>query len=220
MNSILERVNTVCENVRRLNPTAISFKKLVGSTRKEFKNCNLDIALITKKEKTLSTDEFYVDAYYDPEDDFNQDTSIEVYVHHNFSDTNKFQKNQITDFLIQIYDAVVHELRHQQQSRNRIFETYSDHASDPYSKYLADPDELDAYAFSIAVELLRVMTAQRAKRYMSKMTVLAKMRIGPMLVSPNLGAYVGQFKKNPLLKKLAKKVYKHLETLDKSKIFV
>ena len=85
---------------------------------------------------------------------------------------------------------------------------------------MADPDELDAYALSISIELLRVMSKARAQKYMSRLTVLSKMRQGPMYVSPNLRAYVCHFDKNPLLKRLAKKVYKHLETLDKSQIFL
>jgi hypothetical protein len=96
---------------------------------------------------------------------------------------------------------------------------FSDHAIEPFSKYLADPDELDAYAYSITIELLRVMTKERAKKYMTRMTVLSKLKSGQAFVSPNLNAYVSYFKGNPLLKQLAKKVYKHLETVDKKHIF-
>ena len=219
MNSIIERVNKVCQNVRKSHSVA-SFRKLLAATRKEFKNNEIDLVIKTKKDKSLDHDQFYVMAYYDPEDDFNNETAIEVIVYHNFVIDSKFQHNQITDFLIQIFDAVVHEMRHQVQSSQRYFETYSEHAHEPYSKYLADPDELDAYALSIAIELLRNMPAARAKRNMVKMTVLGKMKRGDMLVSPNLNSYIAYFKNNGLLKKLAKKVYKHLETLDNRNIFV
>lgn len=220
MNSVLERVNLICQSVRGLNSSPISFKKLVGSTKKEFRENNLDLNLKTKKDKTLEEDHFYIQAFYDAEDDFNQETAIEVNVYHNFKDTSKFQVTQITEFLIQIFDAVVHELRHQYQSRKRNYETYSDHDTEPYSKYLADPDELDAYALSIAIELLRSMPKERAIRYMAKMTVLSKLRRGDVLVSPNLRGYVSYFRNNSLLEKLAKKVYKHLESIDKKNIFV
>jgi hypothetical protein len=219
MNSVIERVNRVCQNVRKSYSLA-SFRKLLTATRKEFKNNDIDLVIKTKKDKSLDHDQFYVMAYYDPEDDFNNETAIEVVVYHNFVIDSKFQHNQITDFLIQIFDAVVHEMRHQVQSSQRYFETYSEHAYEPYSKYLADPDELDAYALSIAIELLRNMPAARAKRNMVKMTVLGKMKRGDMLVSPNLNSYIAYFKNNGLLKKLAKKVYKHLETLDSRNIFV
>ena len=220
MNSVLERVNTVCKNVRNASSSPISFKKLIGLTRKEFKEAEIDLALKTKKDSSLEKSGFYVMAYYDPDDDFNNETPIEVVVHHHFQDSDRFQLNQITDFLIQIFDAVVHEIRHQRQSRKRNYETFSEHLQEPYSKYLADPDELGAYALSIAIEILRVMPKPKAKIYMTRMHILAKMRIGPTYVSSNLHAYVGHFKKNPLLKQLAKKVYKHLETVDRTQIFV
>ena len=220
MNSLLERVNAVCKNVRAGNRESISFKKLIGSVRTGFKEQNLDIDLKTKKDKNLAQSNFYVLAYYDADSDFNNETPIEVIIHHNFSDLLQFKDGQTTELLVEIYDATVHELRHQQQSKHRKYENFSDHAESPYNKYLADPDELDAYAVSIAIDLLRVMSAQRAKRYMSRLTVLAKMRFGPVYVSTNLQAYVSHFHNNPLLNRLAKKVYKNLEMIDKRHIFV
>jgi hypothetical protein len=220
MNSLLERVNAVCKNVRAGNHESISFKKLIGSVRTGFKEQNLDIDLKTKKDKNLARSNFYVLAYYDADSDFNNETPIEVIIHHNFSDLLQFKDVQTTELLVEIYDATVHELRHQQQSKHRKYENFSDHAESPYNKYLADPDELDAYAVSIAIDLLRVMSAQRAKRYMSKFSVLAKMRFGPVYVSTNLQAYVSHFHNNPLLNRLAKKVYKNLEMIDKRHIFV
>jgi hypothetical protein len=219
MNSTIERVNKTCQCVRKCYPVA-SFRKLIAATKKEFRHNDIDVDIKTKKDKYLDTDHFYVMAYYDPEDDFNNETAIEVVVHHNFNGDSKFQTAQITDFLIQIFDAVVHEMRHQVQSSQRYFETYSDHDQSPYAKYLADPDELDAYALSIAIELLRVMPADRAKRNMSRMSVLGKLKRDNMLASPNLNAYVTIFRNNPLLKRLAKKVYKHLETIDSRHIFM
>jgi hypothetical protein len=64
------------------------------------------------------------------------------------------------------------------------------------------------------------MPAARAKRNMVRMTVLGRLKRGDMLVSPNLNSYTAYFKNNGLLKKLAKKVYKHLETLDSQHIFL
>lgn len=219
MNLILERVNTVCGNVRKINDNPITFKKLIGSIRREFRNCSIDLKIKTKKDKFLDQSAFYVNAFYDPEDDQNLETPIEVLVNHNFEPEDLFHEQQITEFLVQIYDAVVHELRHQQQSRRRNYQTYSDHAQEPFSKYLADPDELDAYSVSIAIELLRSMPTHRANRYMTRMAILSKLKNSSSLISPNLRAYVQHFNNNPLLKRLAKKVYKHLNSLDSNQIF-
>jgi len=220
MNSILERVNLVCKYVRESNKHGVTFKKLVGATRSAFKIQELDLIIKSKKDKFLSSAEFYVNAYYDAEDDFNNETPIEVIVHHNFVDTDVFNQKQITEFLIQIYDAVVHEYRHQQQSLKRNYEVFSDHNQSPYEEYLTDPDEVDAYAVSIAIELLRHMSKERAKRYMSRITIMAKMRRNNMLVSPNLKSYIDHFGLNQVTRKIAKKVYKHLDALDSHQIFL
>ena len=148
MNGILELVNTVCQTVREKNNNSTTFKKVISSTRKEFRSQDFDIKFKTKKNLELNPGQYYVLAFYDADDDFNNDTPIEVIIHHNFSDTDRFQNSQITDLLVQIFDAVVHEIRHQAQSRHRGYQTYSHHESEPYQKYLADPDELDAYALS------------------------------------------------------------------------
>lgn len=219
MNLILERVNLVCNTVRKVNENPLTFKKLIGSIRREFKKSDIDLKIKTKKDITLDSSSFFVNAFYDPEDDSNNEIPIEVLVHHNFDPDDLFHEQQITEFLIQIYDAVVHELRHQQQSRRRHYKTYSDHAQEPFSKYLADPDELDAYALSIAIELLRVMPDHRARKYMTRMALLSKLKHSKILVSPNLRAYVQYFNNNPLLKRLAKKVYKHLDLIDSNQIF-
>jgi hypothetical protein len=85
---------------------------------------------------------------------------------------------------------------------------------------LKDPDEIDAYAFSIAIELLRAMDKDRAKKCMSKISILSKMKKGTVYVSPNLRSYIEHFGLTVLTKKLAKKIYKHLDSLDKRQIFL
>lgn len=220
MNAILERVNFVCNTVREINQAGVTFKKLITSMRSLFKQQNFDLTIKTKKDKHLESFEFYVNAYYDSEDDFNNDTPIEVIVHHNFDDVSMFTSSQLTDFLIQIYDATVHEYRHQKQSASRNYQTYSSHIQTPYEEYLTDPDEVDAYALSIAIELLRAMHKERAKKYLTRIHTLAKMRVNNGYVSPNLKAYIEHFGINATTKKLSKKVYKHLDTIDKHSIFM
>jgi hypothetical protein len=220
MNSILERVYLVCTRVRELNSTPISFKKLVSQIRRQFKLAQFDLLIKTKKEKSLDCTEFYVNAYYDADNDSVNETAIEIVVFHNFKDCDQFSHLQITDFLKEIFDAVVHEHKHKQQSIARNYQTYSDHNRIQYSAYLSDPDEVDAYAFSIAVELLRSLGRQRSYIYLTRISVLSKVRQDSKLVSPNLNAYLQHFGLNIMVKRLAKKVYKHLETIDTRFIFV
>lgn len=218
MNLVLDRVYRVCNTVWKQNQQPISFKKLVGSVRKSFKDRGFDIAFKAIKTNELAVNEFYVEAYYYEEKDFNNDPPIEVNIYHCFEQAQKFQSNQIVNFLVQIYDAVVHELRHQHQYQNRDYEHYTTDKNG-YNAYLADPDELDAYALSISIELLRAMPKHRARMYMTRLLTLSKMKKDGVYVSPILSSYVGHFKGNPLLKKLSRKVYKHLESLDSDLIF-
>ena len=220
MNIILERVYNVCKKVREQSPEQINFRNLIGRTRNTFKLHDFDIAIKTKKDKTLDVDRWYVDAFYDSENDYNMDTAIEVIVHHNLKGDESFGAHQVTAFLTEIFDATVHEFRHQYQSMRRDHNQYGEHFDTPYELYLADDDELDAYAFSIAIELLRTMDAERAKRRLSKISVLSKMRTGSQFSSPQLRAYISHFGLNLLTKKLAKKIYYHLETIDKRYVFM
>lgn len=218
MNSVLERVYRVCHAVRQQYQEPISFKKLLGSIRKSFKDYGFFISIKTIKRQDLEKNQYYIEAYYLEDKDFNDDPPIEVIVYHCFEQVQKFKQSQINEFLIQIYDAVVHELRHQHQYQKRDFEHYST-KKNGYEAYLADPDELDAYALSIAIELLRNLPKSRAERYMVKLTILAKMKKDGIFISPNLISYAQHFKGNHILKKLSKKVYKHLKSIDTDFIF-
>jgi hypothetical protein len=220
MNIILERVYNVCKKVREDCPDPTTFKNLIGRTRNTFKLHNFDIAIKSKKDKHLDPDKWYVMAYYDSENDYNMDTAIEVIVHHNLKGDEPFGPHQVTSFLTEIFDATVHEFRHQYQSMRRDHNQYGEHFDTPYELYLADNDEMDAYAFSIAIELLRTMDAERAKKRMGKISVLSKMRTGSQFSSPQLRAYIGHFGLNTLTKKLSKKIYHHLETIDKRYVFM
>jgi len=220
MNIILERVYNVCKKVREDSPDPTTFKKLIGRTRNTFKLYDFDIAIKTKKDRDLDADKWYVMAYYDSENDYNMDTAIEVIVYHNLHGDEELGTHQVTSFLTEIFDATVHEFRHQYQSMRRDHNQYGEHFDTPYERYLADDDELDAYAFSIAVELLRTMDADRAKKRMGRISVLSKMRTGAQFSSPQLRAYISHFGLNPLTKKLSKKIYHHLETIDKRYVFV
>lgn len=220
MNIILGRVFEVCKEVRESTVDLTTFKKLISKTRKVFKSHNFDIAIKTKKDKTLDADKWYVMAYYDSENDSELETAIEVVVYNNLNGAEQFGPHQVTLFLTEIFDAVVHEFRHQYQSMRRNHAYYGGHVDSPYEVYLSDDDEVDAYAFSIAIELLRTMDSDRAKRRLSKISVLSKMRTGSQYSSPTLRAYIGHFGLNPLTKKLAKKIYYHLETIDKRYVFM
>jgi hypothetical protein len=190
--------------------------------RREFRIADFDLKIKSTRDKTLGTEEFYVNAYYDAENDQHNETPIEVVVHHNFDNGVVWDTVQITEFLVQIFDATVHEFKHQRQSAKRKYQVYSDYIKKPYKDYLEEDDEIDAYAFSIAVELCRTLGKYRALRYMHRMSALAKLRFNGRYVSPCLSAYFGQFGDltNPIVRRLSKKVYVRLQKIDTDVVFV
>lgn len=219
----METVCSVCNKVQANNKHGATFPTVLKSLRKEFKINDIELKIRSRKDKHLDSAEFYVHAYYDSFDDKNLDVPIEVIVHNNFEKEQEWDTRQVKDFLIQVYDAVVHEKKHQRQSRKRNFESYWEHvdAGYHYHEYLQDPDELDAYAFSIAIELCRALGKHRALRYLPRLTALARMKINEQYVSPNLNAYVAHFDqpKSILLRRLAKKIYVRLKKIDTDYIF-
>ena len=190
--------------------------------RREFREHGFDIKLKSDRRKQLGPEEFYVNAYYDAEEDQNNETPIEVILHHNFDKQSVWDQKHTTDLLIQIFDATVHEYKHQRQSKKRKHVVYSNHDKSPYDAYLADPDEIDAYAVSIAIELCRSMGKFRALKYLPKFSILCRLKFNDRYVSPQLAAYSGQFHslEHPILKILAKKIYVRLHKVDTDFIFM
>ena len=222
MNNILEQVNSVCTVIRNSIKYPTTFKILLSKTRKVFKSKNFDLKIKIKRQPFLNHEEFYVNAYYDADDDKHNETPIEVLIYHNFDKNEIWDTKQTSELLVQIFDAVIHEYRHQRQSRSRKYLTFSQHPQTPYREYLLDPDELDAYALSIAIELCRNLGKFRALRYMQRLSYLSKFKIQNKFVSPNLNAYVQHFGgvEHPVIKRLTKKVYIRLKKIDTDYIFV
>jgi len=222
MNTVMETVSSVCNRVRHNSKHGVSFQNLLTMLRREFRERGFNLKIKSDRDKGLDPVEFYVNAYYDAEDDKNKEIPIEIVVHHNFEKFAIWDKKHTTEFLIQIFDATVHEYKHQRQSIKRKYNVYAENVKSPYKEYLAEDDELDAYALSIAIELCRTLGKFRALRLMSKASALAKLKFNGRYVSPNLAAYFGQFGSihNPLLKKLSKKVYVRLQKIDTDSVFV
>lgn len=221
MNNIMETVGSVCTQVRNKTSRNTSFRSLLTRIRREFKLKHLDLLIRSHRKDSLYSEEFYVNAFYDPENDSNYDTPIEVIIFHNFDKSIIWDRKHISDLLIQIFDAIIHEYKHQLQSVKKDHKIYWKHSS-VIKEYLSDPDEIDAYALSIAVELCRSIGKYRALHYMQHLTAMSQYRIEANLISPNLYAYVKVFEhlNDPVLRNLSKKLYKSLLTIDTDLIFV
>jgi hypothetical protein len=217
MNGIMDAVCQVCNRVRNDSKRGSSFRNLLKQLRREFKRQYFAIKIKSTRMTALDCEEFYVNAYYDPEEDSQREVPIEIIIYHNFDTDIDWDTKHITELLIQIFDAIVHEFKHQRQSRKRKFKTYW-----YYESYLDDPDEIDAYSLSIAIELCRRLGKYRALRYMRQLNSLSRLKLQDQLVSPNLHAYIVQFgpMPNPIIKLLAKKIYIRLQKVDTDCIFV
>jgi hypothetical protein len=200
--------------------TGSKFRSLLVKIRKHFQS--LDLVIRTKQIKTLEINEFYINAFYDCVADEEGECPIEVIVYHNIDADEFFEHIQVGQFLVQLYDAVVHELRHQDQGRRRHY------LPNPYivddestASYLGDPDEIDAYALSIGIELIRNLGRTRSIQYLHRASRLANVRPKGLYASPNLFAYFETFGNldHPIIRKLVKKVFLNLESLDKPAIF-
>ena len=223
MNESLYSVRKTCTEILSRTAHGSSFRGLLANLRKCFRKNNLDFDIKTTRRNSLQVNEFFVNAYYDSEADRSHECAFELIVYHNIDKSRIFEFEQVTQFIIQIYDAVVHELQHQEQSRRRLFHP-NPYLVDDYStkSYLADPDEVDAYALSITIELIRNLGKERARQYLKRASRLAKIRPKGLYASPNLFFYFEKFgdTSDPVVKKLIKKIYLNLESIDKTAIFL
>ena len=217
----METVSTVCTQVRNKTSRNTSFRSLLTKIRREFRLKHFDLTIKSHRTDTLDQEEFYVNAYYDPENDSNYDTPVEVIIIHNFDKSVTWDRKHITDLLVQIFDAVVHEYKHQLQSVKKDHKIFWKQSS-VVKEYLSDPDEIDAYALSISIELCRSIGKYRALQHMRHISSMSQYRTDSNLISPNLYSYFKVFETitDPVLRKLSKKIYKILLEIDADLVFV
>ena len=221
MNSIMEIVCAICNHVRSGTKQGLNFQQLINRVRREFKLSDIQIKISAKRDKTLNEDCIYVNGFYDPEDDQENECAIELIVTHNFPKDLLWYPINSTLVLTQIFDTVVHELRHQRQYRKRKFKIGPPRGT-AHKEYLADPDEIDAYSISIATELVRSLGRIRSLRYMHNISTLGRFKLNRQFVSPCLSMYLGEFPNttDPVIKNLTKKIYIRLKKIDTDVVFL
>jgi len=153
-----------------------------------------------------------LNAYYDSGLDEAGDVSIELYIITNPNDEMITLDDKQFDVIAKrIADSIAHEMKHMKQSRardwlevERMDFAYAEDELLESQLYLGDPDEVDAYAYNIAEELLDCPNYRLKLEQPSTVTTKDSL---------NLWAYVHTFEgdfNHPVLKKLLKKVYKNL----------
>lgn len=159
-------------------------------------------------------------AYYDSGLDENGDISIELYIVTNpHNDFIILDDNGFDAIARRCADSIIHEVIHMKQSRSRDFLEVDDMAycmvEDEVLEsqlYLSNMDEIHAYGYNIAQELLDTGDLQTSLKKLEKATSIK------IEDSVNLWAYVNTFAKDmdhPVLKRLIKRIYKSLYEIGK-----
>jgi hypothetical protein len=184
---------------------------------------NIDV----KHAETAQVDQndIELNGYYDGGLDEVGDIAIEIFLITNpMQDVMLIDEKQFDSITRKIADTLSHEVIHMQQFRARDFleverwefggESYEEEYDEDEENrwYLSSPDEINAYAYNIANELLD------RNSYTQVIEKLNKVRDIAIEDSVNLWAYVNAFSKDvnhPVLKRLIKKVYKSLDYLNR-----
>jgi hypothetical protein len=122
----------------------------------------LPVKIAKKRDQTVAFDWVYVGGTYYSDLDEEHQLCIElVFVYNSFQDTVNIPKTRYRRMCYLMADTILHELMHMRQYRRRKFKILPDYASTAEKtekrqeqSYLGNSDEIDAYGFNIACELL------------------------------------------------------------------
>ena len=123
---------------------------------------NSDTKVATSRDSNVDMDQIVIGGIYDPHDDEAGVQSITLYVTYNPDQKRiKIANLDWTQICIDLIECTGHEFIHQKQYRSRNFDIGSylfvsgsdDDSIKLDQNYLGNPDEIDAYAYSIAVEI-------------------------------------------------------------------
>ena len=141
-------------------------------------------------------------------------TSLDL-LFNNRQRTYSFSKEGFDELVVRINDAIGHERIHQRQARKRKLKIpgapYKGPGKDKAERdYLGQPDEVEAFSYNIASELLR--------RH-DKETIINAFRTGDLSIlkdSINFVAYLSSFEDtdNKTMRNLINKILKYIEHLD------
>lgn len=123
---------------------------------------NIDITVKTKRSARVDLNQVVVGGYYDPNEDEDDFPSIFIDIAFNPEQkTIKVADIAWRDLCADIIECIGHEIVHQEQYRRRNFDigpgmfisTSEDKFRRDEQEYLGNPDEIEAYGYSIAVQI-------------------------------------------------------------------
>ena len=177
----------------------------------------------TSQSDLVDAGDMNLNASYDPADDEDGEDPINIeLVFSKEDDTISFSPRGVSMIKDRIVDALEHEMIHLKQFRKRDFAKQRDYRSKSKKddvkraqEYMGNDDEIEAFAKNIASELIRKVDKDGAIQLlrMANKTAQFKDEVGNLL-SPNLFGYLATWDfdtKNPVIKKLLKKVYNYVQ---------
>lgn len=164
-NSLILDILSLNKILTRKKISILDFHILISKTLKS----KLPIKIQKVYSNRVSKHDFYVGGYYEFDKDQIGLKSINlVFQFNNKNDFLKFNKFNIVDAAKSIADTILHEIIHMRQYRRRNFKflsNYNSRSNNFFKKrtqeYLGNPDEIDAYGFNIACDLLDKFNNQR-----------------------------------------------------------
>ncbi len=176
---------------------------------------NFRVDVIQAEAPQVDPGDINVSACYDPELDSMNRTCIELVLVYSPYDSILIIDDEVFDGITKrLCDAISHEQIHQQQHRARFWEeTWFDDPDDAEA-YLSHKDEIDAYSYNIANELLDYADINQV------LTILNSPSTIKLEHSVNLFVYMQTFEYNsnhPVIKRLLKKITKLLPEVVKQR---
>ena len=122
----------------------------------------LPVKILKARDPKVENDWMYTGGTYYSDDDRARRQCIElIFVYSTFQDNITISKRRFHRICYTIADTILHEVIHMRQYRRRKFKDLPDYASTAAREekrqeqsYLGNSDEIDAYSFNIACELL------------------------------------------------------------------
>lgn len=192
--------------------TPSKFRSIVS---KHLKQC-LPIRIKTKQDASVDSGWIYIGGCYYSYYDQENKKSIEVLFNYNPFDEYVIISNARFKKMCKTFaDVVLHEIMHMRQYRRRNYKVLPDYESQAEKtdlrkeqNYLGCSDEIDAYSFNIACELLeKLRKPNNVQEYVSK-----KHQKGRLL-SHSLRSYLRAFEYNhnhPIIKRLKKRIIRYI----------
>ncbi len=172
------------------------------------------------KDPAPDSGQMIVNAYFDPEEDADDEIAIEIELVFNNKDKTIVLSDEGFQWLVNtILSSLTHEMIHQKQYRSRggirgrQFTKFNSDSKDVQKaqQYLGNTDEVEAYGFNIADQLMR-----STKDYNKALDVLRGGAKDSLKYSPDLFAYIIAFGgsiDHPIIKRLIKKTVFYLDRI-------